>query len=634
MNRFHAKTWMNPAHLRFFFFCLTLLFIPFAAFAESADASHALAQIPELSATFYGYASIAIFILAYSLVPLENNIHLLKSKPVLFAAGLIWILVALAFKDIGAPELAHDAIRHAIIEYAELFLFLLVAMTYINALEDRDVFQALRAYLVSRGFSLRKVFWVTGALAFVISPIADNLTTALLMGAVVMAVGGKDVKFVSLACINVVVAANAGGAFSPFGDITTLMVWQKGKVEFLQFFPLLIPSLVNWLVPAVLMNFALPDAIPEASKEQSRMKRGAKVMMGLFLATIVTAVCFHSFLHLPPAAGMMFGLGYLGLYSFYLKRLEGRSLMADSIFGARTESHENPLNVLRTYGNAIGEHLDDQPYPAFLLDQDHKVTHWNRSLEALTGYKAADMIGTRDHWKAFYDTERPTLADVVLDDESHADVRQHYEGRYRENPLENKSYDAANYFEKLGGSGAYLMFSAAPLTNEQGDTIGAVELFEDMTEQRVEVKGFDVMERVSRAEWDTLLFFYGVILCVAGLSQFGYMALISELMYTDLGPVWANTLVGVLSAIVDNIPVMFAVLTMDPAMPLEQWQLVTLTAGVGGSMLAIGSAAGVALLGTARGVYTFASHLKWSPVIALGYIASIAVHLLLNGSGM
>lgn len=634
MNRFHAKTWSSPTHLRFFFFCLTLLFLPFAAFAESAESSSALAQIPELSATFYGYASIAIFILAYSLVPLENNIHLLKSKPVLFAAGLIWILVALAFKDIGAPELAHDAIRHAIIEYAELFLFLLVAMTYINALEDRDVFQALRAYLVSRGFSLRKVFWVTGALAFVISPIADNLTTALLMGAVVMAVGGKDVKFVSLACINVVVAANAGGAFSPFGDITTLMVWQKGKVEFLQFFPLLIPSLVNWLVPAVLMNFALPDAIPEASKEQSRMKRGAKVMMGLFLATIVTAVCFHSFLHLPPAAGMMFGLGYLGLYSFYLKRLEGRSLMADSIFGARTESHENPLNVLRTYGNAIGEHLDDQPYPAFLLDQDHKVTHWNRSLEALTGYKAADMIGTRDHWKAFYDTERPTLADVVLDDESHADVRQHYEGRYRENPLENKSYDAANYFEKLGGSGAYLMFSAAPLTNEQGETIGAVELFEDMTEQRVEVKGFDVMERVSRAEWDTLLFFYGVILCVAGLSQFGYMALISELMYTDLGPVWANTLVGVLSAIVDNIPVMFAVLTMDPAMPLEQWQLVTLTAGVGGSMLAIGSAAGVALLGTARGVYTFASHLKWSPVIALGYIASIAVHLLLNGSGM
>ncbi len=78
---------------------------------------------------------------------------------------------------------------------------------------------------------------------------------------------------------------------------------------------------------------------------------------------------------------------------------------------------------------------------------------------------------------------------------------------------------------------------------------------------------------------------------------------------------------------------MFSVLTMDPVMPVQQWQLVTLTAGVGGSMLAIGSAAGVALLGSARGVYTFGPHLKWTPVIALGYFASIGVHLLLNGTG-
>ncbi|MDM7860397.1 sodium:proton antiporter NhaD [Alteromonas sp. ASW11-36] len=614
-----------------FFTFLILLLLPFSAVAET---SAALAQMPKLSGTFYGYASVAIFVLAYALVPLENNIHLLKSKPVLFAAGIIWVLVALAFNDIGASEQAHYAIRHAIIEYAELFLFLLVAMTYINALEDRNVFQALRAYLVSKGYSLKKVFWVTGALSFVISPIADNLTTALLMGAVVMAVGGKDVKFISIACINVVIAANAGGAFSPFGDITTLMVWQKGKVEFLQFLPLFVPSLVNWLVPALIMSFALPDGIPQATKEKARMKRGAQMMMALFLATIVTAVSFHSFLHLPPAAGMMFGLGYLGLYSFYLKRVEGRTVMADSIFGGRSEAHKNPLSVLQSYGKHIGAHLNDQPYPAFMLNTEHEVTHWNQALEALTGIKAADVIGTKNHWQAFYKSERPTLADVMLDDESSVAVRQHYGGLYRDNPLEGKAYDAANYFENIGQSGAYLMFSAAPVTDENGKTIGSVELFEDMTEQRADVKEFDVMERVSRAEWDTLLFFYGVIMCVAGLSQFGYMAMISELMYNDLGAIGANALVGLLSAIVDNIPVMFAVLTMDPVMPLEQWQLVTLTAGVGGSMLAIGSAAGVALLGTARGVYTFASHLKWTPVIALGYVSSIGVHLWLNGSGL
>lgn len=619
---------INSASLRFVLAVVGLLLLPLTAFAETGGAA---ANIPELSASFYGYLSIAIFILAYSLVPLENNIHLLKSKPVLVAAGLIWVLVALAFKEIGAADQAHHAIKHAIIEYAELFLFLLVAMTYINALEDRNVFQALRAYLVSRGYSLRKVFWVTGALSFVISPIADNLTTALLMGAVVMAVGGKNIRFVSIACINVVVAANAGGAFSPFGDITTLMVWQKGKVEFLQFLPLFVPSLVNWLVPAVIMNFAIPNEIPEASQEKSFMKRGAKVMMVLFLATIVTAVSFHSFLHLPPAAGMMFGLGYLGLYSFYLKKLEGRTIMADSIFGGRSDAHQNPLSVLQAYGKDIGEHLNDQPYPAFMIDNEKTVTHWNTALEELTGIKAEEVIGTKDHWRGFYKNQRPTLADAVLEDEPGSGVRQHYQNNYRDNPMGGKSYDAANYFDNIGNSGAYLMFSAAPVVDESGETVGAVELFEDMTEKREEVKEFDVMERVSRAEWDTLLFFYGVILCVAGLSQFGYMAIVSELMYNDLGPTWANGLVGVLSAIVDNIPVMFAVLTMDPAMSLGQWQLVTLTAGVGGSMLAIGSAAGVALLGTARGVYTFASHLKWTPAIALGYVASIGVHLLING---
>jgi Na+/H+ antiporter NhaD/arsenite permease-like protein len=87
-----------------------------------------------------------------------------------------------------------------------------------------------------------------------------------------------------------------------------------------------------------------------------------------------------------------------------------------------------------------------------------------------------------------------------------------------------------------------------------------------------------------------------------------------------------------MSAIVDNIPVMFAVLTMQPDMSTGQWLLVTLTAGVGGSMLSIGSAAGVALMGQARGKYTFFGHLKWTPVIALGYVASIYCHLWINAS--
>ena len=121
-------------------------------------------------------------------------------------------------------------------------------------------------------------------------------------------------------------------------------------------------------------------------------------------------------------------------------------------------------------------------------------------------------------------------------------------------------------------------------------------------------------------------------MCVGGLSLLGYLGLVSEVMYTQWDPIWANVMVGILSAIVDNIPVMFAVLTMEPTMSMGNWLVVTLTAGVGGSLLSIGSAAGVALMGAAHGKYTFFGHLKWAPVIGIGYAVSIALHLMLNSA--
>ena len=154
------------------------------------------------------------------------------------------------------------------------------------------------------------------------------------------------------------------------------------------------------------------------------------------------------------------------------------------------------------------------------------------------------------------------------------------------------------------------------------------------TASKKPTKTYDIFKEVANAEWDTLFFFYGVILAVGGLGFMGYLGMVSQFMYGDLGPTTANVIVGVLSAIVDNIPVMFAVLTMQPDMSHGQWLLVTLTAGVGGSLLSVGSAAGVALMGQARGIYTFASHLKWTPVIALGYAASIYVHLWINADLM
>ncbi|MDD2557780.1 MAG: sodium:proton antiporter NhaD [Desulfuromonadaceae bacterium] len=461
---------------------LSLCFPALPALASEGAAPH------NLTASVAGITALILFIAAYALVIMEEKIHLRKSKPVLIAAGVIWVLIGITFKALGEPDAAHNAIMNNLLEYAELFLFLLVAMTYINSMEERNVFQALRSWLVSRGFSLRMVFWLTGLLAFLISPVADNLTTALLMGAVVMAVGGSNQRFVVMACINVVVGANAGGAFSPFGDITTLMVWQKGMVAFQEFFALFLPALVNWLVPAFIMNFMISKEKPSAMDEKVHMKFGARRIIILFLLTIVTAVSFHNFLHLPPAAGMMLGLGYLGFFSYYIKMHEHAAFMSD-----------------------------------------------------------------------------PALH------------------------------------------------------------VGIASEFDSDTNH-----GFNLFSRIAAAEWDTLLFFYGVIMCVGGLGQFGYLAMASQFMYQDLGAFNANVLVGVVSSIVDNIPVMFAVLTMEPEMSHGHWLLVTLTAGVGGSLLSIGSAAGVALMGSARGIYTFGRHLVFTPIIALGYVASIAVHMLVN----
>jgi Na+/H+ antiporter NhaD/arsenite permease-like protein len=280
---------------------LPVLLLAFPAPSWASTGSKPL----DLTLTWVGVTSLIVFVVAYALVMAEEFLRLRKSKPVIVAAGVIWGIIAYVYTDRGMGHLAEAAVRHNLLEYAELMLFLLVAMTYINAMQERRVFDSLRAWLIRSGLGFRALFWLTGLLAFFISPVADNTTTALLMCAVVMAVGSESPRFVGLSCINIVVAANAGGAYSPFGDITTLMVWQKGVVPFWAFFDLFVPAAVNFLVPAVLMHFAVPDLRPEASSVRVPMKRGARRIIALFLLTIVTAVAYHNFLSLPPVVGML-----------------------------------------------------------------------------------------------------------------------------------------------------------------------------------------------------------------------------------------------------------------------------------------------------------------------------------------
>src|SRR5690554_1999460 len=233
---------------------ILLLIVWFALFLSPS--AFAASEAPlNLTQSMIGLLCIGIFILAYILVMGEERLHMRKSKPVLVAAGLIWIIIGVVYAQHGYEEAAKTAFQHTLMEFSELMLFLLVAMTYINALEERRLFDALRAWLIRKRFTYKSLFWITGALAFFISPIADNLTTALLMCAVVLKVANGDRKFVSVSCVNIVVAANAGGAFSPFGDITTLMVWQAGELAFQEFLALFVPSVVNYLVPALVMSF-------------------------------------------------------------------------------------------------------------------------------------------------------------------------------------------------------------------------------------------------------------------------------------------------------------------------------------------------------------------------------------------
>lgn len=415
---------------------------------------------------------IFIFVLAYVLVLLEEKTKLSKSKPVMVAAAIIWITIGIIAPKYGyTHDDIHGAVFHGLEEYAALLLFLLAAMTYITTMEDRNVFEVLRVKLIQGRMNMRQLFWMTGIITFFLSPIADNLTTALVMGAVILAVGRDDPKFVALGCVNIVAAANAGGAFSPFGDITTLMVWQAGKVEFFAFFALFIPAAVNFLIPATIMSFFVPKDLPAPVREELKLKRGAKRVILLGLCTIATAVSCEQFLGLPPFLGMMAGLSALSILAYYL---------------------------------------------------------------CITGEGRPD--------------------------------------------------------------------------NE-----------------------FRVLKLVKGAEWDTLLFFYGVIFCVGGLSFLGYMELASTAMYDGFGASITNISLGVISAVIDNIPVMFAVLTMNPQMDHFQWLLITLTTGVGGTILSVGSAAGVALMGAAHGKYTFMNHLKWTPVLLVGYVAAIITHFVVNG---
>lgn len=445
------------------FFSINLMF---ASTHGGAEAS------VDLSLTWVGILSLIIFVVGYFFIAAEELFHINKAKPALFIGTFMFILVGFYMFFHNMPmHSINNEINHLILEIAQIIFFLMVAMTYIETLTERKVFDALKYQLVSRGYSYKKLFWLTGLLAFFISPVADNLTTALILSTVLLTIEKDKKNFLVPGAINIVVAANAGGAWSPFGDITTLMAWAAQKGAFVDFLYLFPPSIAGWLVTGYLLSLSLPKGKPDfdAKNEPAiSMKKGGKVVIFLGVFTIFCAVMSHQLFHLPAMWGMMFGLSLLKLYSYQFKR---------------------------------------------------KV----------------------------------------------------------------KKYDI-----------------------------------------KEETGSFNIYLSMSKIENDTLFFFFGILAAVGALHFIGFLGY-AVALYDSLGPTVVNIGVGFLSAIVDNVPVMSAVLKSNPQMGIDQWLLVTLTAGIGGSLISFGSAAGVGVMGKLRGIYTFGAHLKLAWTVLVGYIVSLIV---------
>ncbi|MCF6205980.1 MAG: sodium:proton antiporter NhaD [Sulfurovum sp.] len=420
-----------------------------------------------LTTTWVGILSLIIFIVGYYFIATEDKYHINKAKPALLAGTGIFMLIGLYFSINGLDgHYLEEEVQKLIVEIAGIFFFLMVAMTYIEAMIDRGVFSALRYRLVSKGYTYKKLFWVTGLLAFFISPVADNLTTALILSTVLLTIDRENKQFLVPGAINIVVAANAGGAWSPFGDITTLMVWVDGKGDFTEFLFLFPAAFLGWFLTAFLLSRYVPEGEPpfNSDEEKAEIQEGGKQIIGLFALTIALAVLSHQVLHLPAMWGMMFGLALLKIYVYYINQNSGPTKL-----------------------NAFS-------------------------------------------W-------------------------------------------------------------------------------------------------IAKIENDTLLFFFGILAAVGGLHFLGFLEYFTAL-YNEFGATAVNIGVGFLSAVVDNVPVMSAVLKADPNMGADaqsQWMLVTMTAGVGGSLISFGSAAGVGVMGKMHGIYTFASHMKYAWTVLLGYIVSIIV---------
>lgn len=290
-------------------------------------------------------AIIIAFILGYAVIVLEHPLKLDKTVPALLMGAICWALLAIGFNsgllevidthghlynlfghpDAAAHEVAEEGFVNALLHHlgktAEILVFLIGAMTIVEIVDLHRGFDVLKGWVKTRKKS--SLLWILGALAFLLSAIIDNLTATIVLVTLlrkIIPTRGERIWFASL----VVIAANAGGAWSPIGDVTTTMLWIGKKVSTGGLITqLLIPSIVCFVVPTFIATLLKPfkgDIQIENtdSKSESHRLLSSKTMLFLGLGMIVFVPIFKTLTHLPPYLGMMLSLGVVWLVSEYI----------------------------------------------------------------------------------------------------------------------------------------------------------------------------------------------------------------------------------------------------------------------------------------------------------------------------
>lgn len=278
-----------------------------------------------------------IFVVGYLAITLEHNLKVDKLIPALIMMALSWALIALGIDSFSQwfdsgkhalldsfgfleheekMHLMEETLLHHLGKTAEILVFLLGAMTIVEIIDYFDGFSTIKSFIKTK--SKRKVLWIFSILAFVLSAIIDNLTaTIVLISILQKIVKDRSVRIWYAGLI--IIAANAGGAWSPIGDVTTTMLWIGDKVTTLNLIKyLILPSLICMVVPSTIASFlpAFKGELDTEEQENDKPKsKFSATMLYLGLAAIVSVPVFKTVTHLPPYVGMMLALGVVAMFA-------------------------------------------------------------------------------------------------------------------------------------------------------------------------------------------------------------------------------------------------------------------------------------------------------------------------------